>query len=99
MERFITTCLEIYLNEINKDEETNYTLVGIRHEQFDIESEIVLDLYDRTTKEKRTMHLFEFRDKLLGKIKRKIIHKIEENEFDEIIDLMEQYRTAQERLE
>ena len=99
MERFISTSLFILLNQFNEYKETNYELVGIRHANFDTDSEIVLDLYDRTTKEKRPMYLFEFRDKLLGEIKKGIVDRISYNEFEEAKDLMEIYKSISEDLE
>lgn len=99
MKRFIMCCLEAYLNQFNEYKETNYELVGIRHANFDTDSEIVLDLYDRQTKEKRPMYLFEFRDKLLGEIKEGIVDRINHNEFEEAKDLMEVYKTVNENLE
>ncbi len=99
MQRFILCFLEQYLNQFNEYKETNYELVGIRHANYDTDSEIVLDLYDRTTKEKRPLYLFEFRDKLLGEIKEGIVDRINNNEFQEAKKLMEIYKSINENLE
>lgn len=91
MEKFVTSYLGLLLKRLNEYQKTNFVLVGIRHENFDTNSKIMLDLYDKKTKEKKSLYLYEFKINLLEKIKKDMADKINHNEFEEAKTLMERY--------